>query len=1195
MSSTGRWDLDGGAISGAGSMALNGVANWSGTSFGGGSSTSFGGALAIVGTGVHDVNAAGVTFAGTTTWTNSAAGNQGQIRTGSGAALSNTGSFIDATSASTSINANLGGGASSFANSGTYRKTGGSTTAISTLFNNSDTGTVQVDAGRLQLAGGGTSSGRFDVAAGATLEFSGGTHAVSGLSGGTGSGRVLVSAGTVNASGSNAVTGALAISGGALNTSGSFSAGAFDMSGGTLGGSGAAAIALGAGSAGSWTNGAIARSGTTTFTGPLSVGGTGVHDVSGGVLALAGTTTWTNANAGNQGQFRMGNGAVIDNSGSFLDQISAGTTINGSLGGGASSFSNTGTYTKTGTGTTTLTVAFNNAGLVNGTGTLVLANGGTHSGAFAMDEGGTVQLNSGTHSFSGSSAAGGLGRVQLVDGATATTATAMSTTGRWDLNGGTMNGVGSFTLAGVAHWTAGTQAGSGSTRFEGALALSGNGYRDVSQRSVNFAGTTTWTNASGGNVGRFRTGSGAVLTNSGSFLDQTVADTYLANELGGAMSRFDNTGSYTKGGGATTTTFYIPFNNAAGATLQVNAGRLLLVGGGTSSGTFGAAEGATLEFGGGTHNLSGLSAGPGTGRMLVSTGQVNTTGANSYGGLLALTAGTLTVGGSLQPGVFEQTGGVVNGAGTLALNGNALWTQGSQTEAGSTVFNGALALSGNSYRDVSQRSLNFAGTTTWTNAPGNNVGRFRTGNGAVLTNSGSWLDQTVADTNFANELGGAMSRFDNTGSYTKSGGATTTFHIPLNNAAGATLQVNAGRLLLPNGSSSSGVIDVASGATLEFGGGTHNLSGLSAGPGTGRMLVSTGQVNTTGANSFSGLLALTAGTLNVGGTLAPGVFEQTGGVVNGAGTLVLNGNALWTQGSQTEAGSTVFNGALALSGNSHRDVSQRSLNFAGTTTWTNAPGNNVGRFRTGNGAVLTNSGNWLDQTVADTNFANELGGAMSRFDNTGSYTKSGNATTTFYIPLNNAAGATLQVNAGRLLLPSGSSSSGVIDVASGATLEFGGGTHNLSGLSAGPGTGRMLVSTGQVNTTGANSFSGLLALADGRLNVGGTLAPGVFEQTGGIVSGAGTLVLNGNALWTQGSQTEVGSTVFNGALALSGNSYRDVSQRSLNFAGTTTWTNAPGNNVGRFRTATAPCSPTAAAGLTRPWPTPTSPTNWAAP
>jgi hypothetical protein len=94
--------------------------------------------------------------------------------------------------------------------------------AITTLFNNSGTGTLQVDAGTLQLAGGGTSSGTIDVAPSATLEFGGGTHAVSGLSGGTGTGRVLVSAGTVNASGSNSRHRPLAISGGTLNTSGSF-------------------------------------------------------------------------------------------------------------------------------------------------------------------------------------------------------------------------------------------------------------------------------------------------------------------------------------------------------------------------------------------------------------------------------------------------------------------------------------------------------------------------------------------------------------------------------------------------------------------------------------------------------------------------------------------------------------------------------------------------------------------------------------------------------------------------------------------------------------------------------------------------------------------------------------------------------------------------------------------------------------
>ena len=37
------------------------------------------------------------------------------------------------------------------------------------------------------------------------------------------------------------------------------------------------------------------------------------------------------------------------------------------------------------------------------------------------------------------------------------------------------------------------------------------------------------------------------------------------------------------------------------------------------------------------------------------------------------------------------------------------------SETGSTVFNGALALSGDNVRIVTERSVTFGGTTTWTN------------------------------------------------------------------------------------------------------------------------------------------------------------------------------------------------------------------------------------------------------------------------------------------------------------------------------------------------------------------------------------------------------------------------------------------------------------------------------------------------
>jgi len=476
--------------------------------------------------------------------------------------------------ASTSINRDLGG-AATFINSGIYQKTTGSTTTISAAFDNTPSGVIQLDAGTLVLAGGGNGGGQIDVASGATLAFAGGTHTLSGWTGGTGTGRVLVSAGTVNASGSNTLTGRVAISGGALNASGTLNTGGFDMSGGTLGGSGALALNLAANSTGAWVNGVIARSGTTTITGPLAISGDALHDVNGGRLVLAGTSTWTNGSTYHQGQFRLGSSAVIDNSGSFLDQTAVSTTINGSLAVGGGSFTNSGTYTKTGAGTTTVQTAFNNDGTVNGTGWLVLSAGGSHTGNFAMDAGGTVQLNGGTHSFAGQSTTGGLGRVLLSSGVV-TVATSMSTTGRWDLEAGTVQGAGELAFDGVTNWSGGTQSEAGHTRFGGALALVGNGYRDVSQRTIAFAGNTTWTNSGSFYQGCLRTGNGALLVNSGNFFDQTVADTQIANDLGGAASSFANSGSYIKSGGSVVNIAIASTNTG---TLRVSGGVLNLTGG----------------------------------------------------------------------------------------------------------------------------------------------------------------------------------------------------------------------------------------------------------------------------------------------------------------------------------------------------------------------------------------------------------------------------------------------------------------------------------------------------------------------------------------------------------------------------------------------------------------------------------------
>jgi hypothetical protein len=308
---------------------------------------------------------------------------------------------------------------------------------------------------------------------------------------------------------------------------------------------------------------------------------------------------------------------------------------------------------------------------------------------------------------------------------------------------------------------------------------------------------------------------------------------------------------------------------------------------------------------------------------------------------------------------------------------------------------------------------------------------FRTGSAATLNNSGTWLDQNAASpAQIGNFFGGAQSTFNNTGNYVKSGSASTTFGVAFNNPASGALSINTGSLVLSAGGASSGSINVAAGAALNVSGGTYNITGLTAGSGTGQLLVSGGVLNTTGNNSFAGTLGISAGTLVAGGVFNVAGLNFSGGVLDGTGAVTINGPSVWTGGqlaSTTPGGSTTFNGALALSGNGVHDITSRTVNFAGTTTWDNAPGgSSQGVIRTGSAATLNNSGTWLDQNSASpAQIGNVFGGAQSTFNNTGNYIKSGSATTDMS-GINVANTGTIDVQQGVLRLPTAFGNAGRI-------------------------------------------------------------------------------------------------------------------------------------------------------------------------
>jgi hypothetical protein len=95
------------------------------------------------------------------------------LNSGSGGASSivNMGTWNDTNTFATRIKSGYPG-PSDFHNIGTYNKQGHATTIIGATYEN--TGTTNVNAGKLLLGGGGSSTGSFNIAANSTLEFTAG-------------------------------------------------------------------------------------------------------------------------------------------------------------------------------------------------------------------------------------------------------------------------------------------------------------------------------------------------------------------------------------------------------------------------------------------------------------------------------------------------------------------------------------------------------------------------------------------------------------------------------------------------------------------------------------------------------------------------------------------------------------------------------------------------------------------------------------------------------------------------------------------------------------------------------------------------------------------------------------------------------------------------------------------------------------
>jgi hypothetical protein len=786
-----------------------------------------------------------------------------------------------------------------------------------------------------------------------------------------------------------------------------------------------------------WTGGSIAGNGAgLTMAGTVAITGSNSVELF-GTLNNTGTIT-QNAS----GIFYFGNG-VLNNQASGVYDIQAGRMF---VDYGSNTINNSGTFEKSiGTGTASVGITFNNAGgsISVQAGILSFSNGGTSTGGtYNVAGGAQVNYAGGTHTLSGTYTGSGAGTVVLSSGTVNIpgTVTFNFGGGGFDIAGGTLSGSGMLNNSGTASWTGGSIQGTGAgLTIAGTLAITGSNSVELFG-TLNNTGTITQ-NASG----IFYFGNG-VLNNQASGVYDFQAGRMFVDYGTNAVN---NSGTFEKSSGTGTSTVGIAFNNTGGS-ISAQAATLSFSNGGTSTGgTYNVANGAEVNYAGGTHTLSGTYSGSGTGLVLLSSGTVSV-------------GSTVT----LNLGAFDIAGGTLTGSGTLNNLGTASWTGGSiqGTGAGLTIA-GTLAITGSN-------SVELFGTLTNTGTITQNAsGIFYFGNG-VLNNQASGVYDFQAGRMFVDYGTNAV---NNSGMFEKSTGAGTASEGITFNNTGGSISVQAGTLSFSNGGTSTGgTYSVAGGAQVNYAGGTHTLSGTYSGSGAGTVVLSNGTVNIPGTVTF-----------NIGG----GGFDIAGGTLSGSGMLNNSGTASWTGGSiqGTGAGLTVA-GTLVITGNNYVELFG-TLNNTGTITK-----NSGSIFYFGNGVLNNDMGAVYDFQAGS--MLNDYG--TNAVNNSGTFEKSAGAgTASVGIAFNNTGGS-IRAQAGTLSLPDLSGGGGgSLNAAAGASLLLNG---TLTGSYSGSPAGFVGVSSGTLQ-----SGTGGLTLSLGGTGFG--WSGGVFT---GQVTNAGLLTMTGS-------------------------------------------------------------------------------------
>jgi fibronectin-binding autotransporter adhesin len=861
----------------------------------------------------------------------------------------------------------------------------------------------------------------------------------------------------------------------------------------------------------------VDSSGSATQQGVISQsGGTyGVSKTGTGTLTLTGAETYGGLTTVSGGTLAIGAGGNIADS-SGVDLTASGTTFDISNGGSQTIKDLSGVSGSTvNLGLNTLTVGTGNSTTFDGViesagGSLTKQGAGDLTLGGANTYGGLTTVSAGTLTFTGSTT--GLGGNITDDAAVVFNQAANSSFSQVIRGNGTLTkqGAGNLTLGGANTYGGLTTVSGGTLTFTGSTTGLGGNITDDAAVVFNQAANSSFSQVISGN--------GTVTKQGAGTLTLTGADTYggLTTVSGGTLA-IGAGGNITDSSGvdltASGTTFDI--SNGGSQTIKdlsgvsgstVNLGLNTLTAGTANSTTFdGVIEGA-----------SGSLTKEGAGDLTLG-------GANTYGGLTTVSAGTLTFTGDTSGlgGTITDDAAVVFNQASDSSFSQAIGGNGTVTKqgAGNLTLGGANTYGG--LTTVSAGTLTFTGSTT--------------GLGGNITDDAAVVFNQAANSSFSQVISG-------NGTLTKQGVGNLTLGGA--DTYGGLTTVSAGTLTFTGDTSGLGGT-ITDNAAVVFNQATNSsFSQAVSGNGT---VTKQGAGNLTlgGADTYGGLTTVSGGTLTftgdtsrLGGNItddAAVVFNQASDssfsqAVSGNGTLTKQG-----AGNLTLGGANTYGGLTTLSGG--------TLTFTGSTT---GLGGNI----TDDAAVVFNQ-------ATNSSFSQAIGG-------NGTVTKQGAGTLTLS-GANTYIGAT-SISAGELNLTGSLTGS---DVTTNLTGIF---TEINTGSVAGSGVTFTQDSSGTSTLDGVNTYTGATTISLGTLQVDGSIASGsaVSVASGGALTGSGTIngttgvtggTIDGNGLtltglttFSSGSSTLEGTETATAGIAITGSA--TVLQSSGTLTGSVTDTSS---------------------------------------